>query len=453
MGSLSIEVDSILCRQLALSRFGELRDGAALRAGAVRILHRLSGCELLVSGRIAEMFRPTGSDAGVDVLAVTGSQRSRDTLERSVRTLLDARLLVECGPDSQGETAPGPLWNARLVAAPLSVEVLDETNVLMHPLQARASCSLTLGAMELVLRFHKPAVVADVAQELYGGLRPQEREELLELVQRLIHSHVLAEADAAPELAPEDAAFLSAYAATRRPLAAPTYLESPPPPIFKHYGGPSVAMPRVQGQSHVSLEQAISSRRSRRTFSSEPVTLEQVGGLLALANGLKGIVDDGHFGPCAQTTSPSAGCRHPLEIYVAAVRVQGLEPGIHHYDLPEHALVGVRGGEGFSRQVVQSLINLEAPDTVAAVLLITAVFRRSTWKYGPRAFRFVHLDAGHLGQNVYLAAESVGLGVCGVGGWREEALEELLELDASQERVIYALILGKPREGTTGGIG
>src|SRR5262249_49051340 len=205
-------------------------------------------------------------------------------------------------------------------------------------------------------------------------------------------------------------------------LNAPTYLESSPPPVFKQSTGPSVALPAVlgglPGRSDVSLEQAILNRRSRRRFSSEPVTLEQVSALLALANGFRGMVHDAEFGPCALTTSPSAGARHPLEIYLAALRVQGLRPGIHHYDVLEHALVEDRSGSSFSRRVVESLMNLEAPDTVAAVLVINAVFRRATWEYGPRAFRFAPLYAGHLGPKLWLAAGAGGLGGFVGGGWR-----------------------------------
>lgn len=443
-------MDAILCRPLTLSRFGELRDGGALRAGAVRARHRLSGCELLVSARIAEIFRSADPETGVDPFAAT-SQSAHGALERSIRMLLDARLVVECEPDAPNRKALDPLWTRPLVAAPISVEVQDETTILVHPLDASTSSSLTLGAMELVLRFHKPAVAADVAQELYGSVRPAEREELLELLQELVNQHVLIAADRVPELAPEDAAFLSAYASTRRPLSAPTYLESSPPPIFKQYDGPSVSLPTAHGQGEMPLGQAIVNRRSRRTFSAEPVTLKQLGALLALSNGFRGITRGGEFGPCALTSAPSAGSRHPLEIYVAARRVQDLEPGLHHYDVREHALVSVRSGDAIARSVVDSLLNLQAPDTVAAVLIITAVFRRSTWKYGPRGFRFVLLDAGHLGQNVYLAAESLGLGVCGVGGWREDALQDLLALDGCRERVVHTMILGRPRDAAAGG--
>lgn len=142
-------------------------------------------------------------------------------------------------------------------------------------------------------------------------------------------------------------------------------------------------------------------------------------------------------------TYPSGGGLYPLEVYLAIRRVQGLPKGLFHYNLREHSLEHL-AGEGEAEQVVSNLTQEDAASGCHLVVLITAVFMRSQYKYGERGYRFVLLEAGHLMQNLCLLAPAVGLGITPIGGFYDDKLHDVLGVNGVDEALIYTATAGLP---------
>ena len=179
-------------------------------------------------------------------------------------------------------------------------------------------------------------------------------------------------------------------------------------------------------------------RRSERDFDLRPLPLAALGRLLHASYGIKGI-GDGIYERC----SPSAGGRYPLEIYLATQQVEGLVDGIHHYDAHAHELelrkLGVYQPEICGIALDQTMVL-----AANVVVMITGIPQRTMWKYGQRGYRYVWLDAGHLGENLYLCATALGLGPVGIGGFYDRELIELLALPSGEE-AFYLMCIGQPR--------
>lgn len=193
-----------------------------------------------------------------------------------------------------------------------------------------------------------------------------------------------------------------------------------------------IALPEPRLRGKVSLEQALASRRSRRAYRGEPLALAEAAQLLWAAQGITG--------PDGQRTAPSAGARYPLEIYLAAVRVEGLEAGIYHYDPDEHALELQAAGDR-RRELTAAASSQDCVRFAPCTLLLTAVVERSASKYGERAGKYIDIEAGHVAQNVYLEAEALGLGVCAVGAFSADAVRAVAELGPDRE-IVYLLTAG-----------
>lgn len=140
-------------------------------------------------------------------------------------------------------------------------------------------------------------------------------------------------------------------------------------------------------------------------------------------------------------TYPSGGGLYPLETYVAVRRVQNLAPGLYHYNVRRHSLETL-GGEEVAEQVFSHLTQEDAAKSCHLTVLITAVFMRSQYKYGERAYRFVLLEAGHLMQNLCLLAPGLGLGMTPVGGFYDDSLHDLLGVNGVDEAVVYTATAG-----------
>jgi SagB-type dehydrogenase family enzyme len=142
--------------------------------------------------------------------------------------------------------------------------------------------------------------------------------------------------------------------------------------------------------------------------------------------------------------SPSAGGLYPLELYVAVQAVTGLADAIYHYDPRAHELE-LRLPGTHHREIADMTIGQQMICEANLVVIISAVFQRTMWKYGQRGYRYVWLDAGHLGQNLYLAAVALGLGPVAIGGFFDSELKRLLALPAGEE-VVYLVCIGQMRE-------
>ena len=181
-------------------------------------------------------------------------------------------------------------------------------------------------------------------------------------------------------------------------------------------------------------------RRSIRTFALRPLPLATLGRLLHASYGIKG--ERYAADPVFERAAPSAGGLYPLEIYVATQSVEGLEDGIHHYDVRAHELELRR--PGLAQPALAHLaLDQEMVLRSSVVAVITAIPRRTMGKYGQRGYRYVWLDAGHLGQNLYLCATAMGLGPVGIGGFFDRELDALLDLPAG-EQAFYLVCVGQP---------
>ncbi len=188
-----------------------------------------------------------------------------------------------------------------------------------------------------------------------------------------------------------------------------------------------------------SFAEILSRRRSVREYSPRPIPLEDISFLLWASSGLQ-RVEDGH----AFRTVPSAGALYPVDTYVIAHRVEGVEPGVYHYGVRDHLLEEVASGD-FRGDLVRAALFQEFCSEASAAFVWTAVFPRAKWKYRQRAYRYVYLDAGHIAQNLALAAVGLGLGTCQVGAFFDDEMNTLLGVDGVEESVLYLSAVGHPR--------
>lgn len=182
-------------------------------------------------------------------------------------------------------------------------------------------------------------------------------------------------------------------------------------------------------------------RRSRRNYTDAPLTLPQLSTLLHHAAGVTTVAPAYGLSSLPMRTFPSHGGLQSPELYLAAHAVTDLPPGLYHYHPLDHALERLASGDHAAR-LRQLTFDEEYVESAAAVLLVTGYYERLKWKYGERAYRFMCLDAGFLGQNVYLTAEAMGLGVCAVSGFAQDAVEEVLEVDGKDEIALLCITLG-----------
>lgn len=188
----------------------------------------------------------------------------------------------------------------------------------------------------------------------------------------------------------------------------------------------------------VSVEEALAKRRSTREYADEPLTIDQVMQLLWAAQGITNAT----YG---FRTAPSAGGTYPLEIYVVTrpSGVVGLEAGIYRYEPRGHTLIRMVRGD-FSGQLMAAALDQEWVGAAPANLVITAVFERTTSKYGERGVRYVWQETGHAAQNVYLQAVALGLGSVVVGGFHDAEVQRILEL-SDLEKPAYVIPVGALR--------
>ncbi|RLE36903.1 nitroreductase [Candidatus Acetothermia bacterium] len=190
------------------------------------------------------------------------------------------------------------------------------------------------------------------------------------------------------------------------------------------------------------LNDVIAARRSLRRYSPAPLTLEELSFLLWCTQGVKKVVP----GRATFRTVPSAGARHPFETYLLINRVQGLSPGIYRFLAIDHQLVQLETTPGITDRVVAVCLDQEFIKQSAATFFWVAVPYRTTWRYGARGYRYLHLDAGHVCQNLYLAATTIDAGACAIGAFLDEELNALFGLDGVTRFIIYLATVGKRPE-------
>jgi SagB-type dehydrogenase family enzyme len=207
-------------------------------------------------------------------------------------------------------------------------------------------------------------------------------------------------------------------------------------PRYKTYPGVErIALPDPAGFRGLNVEEALDTRRSVRVYADRPLSPEALSRLLWAAQG----ITEQRLGFRA---APSAGALYPLELYPVVNNVSELASGIYHYAVQEHALEYLERGD-FRGRVMRAGLYQEFLGRANVCFILSALFQRTRWKYRERAYRYVLLEAGHVGQNLYLAATSMGLGACAVGAFLDTQLNDLLGLDGTSEGVLYLVSVGE----------
>ena len=187
------------------------------------------------------------------------------------------------------------------------------------------------------------------------------------------------------------------------------------------------------------LIQILKKRRSHRVFTEDYLSLEEVA---FLCWSVAGVHEIGPNNIWTKRTSPSGGARHPFETYLVVQRVKGLEPGIYRYSGLLHKLVHVRTGNDFCEYLADYAMQPFVKDS-AVMFIWTVVPYRNEWRYIFTSAREMAMDIGHYCENLYLAAESIGAGTCGVASYEQSLLDDMLGVDGEDEFTIYIAPVGK----------
>jgi SagB-type dehydrogenase family enzyme len=209
-------------------------------------------------------------------------------------------------------------------------------------------------------------------------------------------------------------------------------------PLYKEYpeGIRRVTFNPEAGRRPADLWDCLQRRRSQRQYAPRPLTREELAALLWATQGI--TLASRHY---LFRASPSAGALYPVETYVAVHQVQGLEPGVWHFRAPDFALELIHEGD-CRRVLTEAGLSQNFLAAAGAVFIWTGVLNRAMWKYRERAIRYLFLDAGHICQNLMLAATALDLGVCPVGAFFDEEVERLVGVDGQEEVALYLAAVG-----------
>ncbi len=220
-------------------------------------------------------------------------------------------------------------------------------------------------------------------------------------------------------------------------------LGKPCPPVEKPFDPQTkriqLPLPR-DFTSKATVAEVIGQRRSRRKFSTAPMTLAEVAYLCWAAQGVQKVFGKGE---ALFRTVPSAGARHALELYLAVGHVDGFAAGLYRYLGVEHELLLVRPDSNIMSSVAAACCGQTWMSRAAVNFIFTAIPYRMEWRYSTAAGKLIALDAGHACQNLCIAAESIDAGACAVAAYLQQPLDDLLGIDGREEFAIYLASVGK----------
>jgi SagB-type dehydrogenase family enzyme len=192
----------------------------------------------------------------------------------------------------------------------------------------------------------------------------------------------------------------------------------------------AIKLPKPQKGGGVSLTAVLAQRRSMREFSDRDLTLSEIGQILWAAQGITEPRE-------GLRTAPSAGALYPLEVYVTK------KDGVFRYRPEDHSLIPILH-EDVRKKLRRAALDQMYVEKAPCVFVITAIYERTTGKYGERGMRYVHMEAGHAAQNLLLQAVALGLGGVPVGAFHDGDIAQILDLNA-EERPLYLIPVGKPK--------
>ena len=197
-----------------------------------------------------------------------------------------------------------------------------------------------------------------------------------------------------------------------------------------------VYLPSPRQKGSMSLEEAITRRRSIRSFTRQPVSQSQLSQILWAAQGTSDI--------SWNRTVPSAGATYPLEVFVVCGTncIEQISEGIYHYNVDSHSLTLHYKGD-MRLELARAALSQEFIYEAPVDIVICAVYERTLRRYGARGEKYVHMEVGHAGQNIYLQATALGLATVAIGAFYDEPVREALRLD-KQYRPLYIMPVGRP---------
>jgi len=211
------------------------------------------------------------------------------------------------------------------------------------------------------------------------------------------------------------------------------------PAVYKEYpDAEKIELPSFAPSRPMNLDSALKQRKSIRDFQVKPISKGQLSYLLWASTGIERIEQGREF-----RTAPSAGALYPIETYVIANDVRKLEAGLYHYSVKAHELELIMQGD-FRRPITAAALGQGMCAAAAAVFVWSAVFERCKWKYGQRAYRYIYLDAGHIAENLALAAVSLNLGTCEIGALFDDEVNAIVGIDGAEESVVLMAVVGIP---------
>ena len=218
----------------------------------------------------------------------------------------------------------------------------------------------------------------------------------------------------------------------------------PRPDAIKVRSGEIISLPAIGTlkMPEMPLAKAIEQRRSVRKYSAVPLKQEELSFLLWASSWARDFRSTEHIELTFRNV-PSAGSRHPLETFLDIRRVEGIKPGLYYYHPVKHCLVLDNNSPEIAAKIHEGCMFQEMIPQAAVNFIFSAVPYRTVWRYGQRGYRYLYLDAGHIGQNIHLAAEAIDAGACMIGAFLDEVMNEALGLDGIEEFVIYIASVGK----------
>jgi SagB-type dehydrogenase family enzyme len=194
-----------------------------------------------------------------------------------------------------------------------------------------------------------------------------------------------------------------------------------------------------KGIGKVDITAAIAERQSVRRFAPEPLSLDELSFLLWATQGIRSVASPS----TAFRTVPSAGCRHSFETYLCVMDVPGFARGIYRYLPVEHQLLLLSEVPDLGPRIAQAALGQAFVGRSAVTFVWTTLPHRMEWRYGLAAHKVIAIDIGHVCQNLYLACAAVQAGTCGVAAYHQQALDDLLGVDGTDEFALYLAPVGK----------
>lgn len=184
-------------------------------------------------------------------------------------------------------------------------------------------------------------------------------------------------------------------------------------------------------------------RKSSRVYTEENISLEQFSFLCWVQQGVKGIRGKQY---ATLRTVPSGGARHPFEMYIAALHVDGLKSGLYHYLPMTHSVELLKeidpSDEAARAEISETVCGQKWAVKASAIFYYSIIPYRGEWRYAFTSHRVMMMDAGHVTENLYLACSALDLGACAIGAANTELCDDLFELDGKEEYMFYCCPVG-----------